>query len=52
MAKLSGYMYRWTRIARDIEVLSSGDPDKILRRAKNKYIVGRLMRGPFRWIWR
>jgi len=38
----SGDLYKAARTARDIEVLSSGDPKKIVRRAKNK-LIGRLL---------
>jgi hypothetical protein len=35
-------MYQAARNARDLEVLASGDPNKIVRRAKNK-LIGRLL---------
>jgi hypothetical protein len=35
-------MYRAARNARDLEVLASGNPKKIVRRAKNK-LMGRLL---------
>jgi hypothetical protein len=40
--KKSSDMYKAARTARDLEVLASGDPKKIMRRAKNK-LVGRLL---------
>jgi hypothetical protein len=47
--KSSNDMYKAARTARDIEVLASGDPKKIMRKAKNK-LIGRLL-GKLK-IWR
>lgn len=46
--KLSSRLYRMARMSRDIEVLVSGNPKKILRRGKNK-LLGRLV--PKLKIW-
>ena len=43
--------YRATRAIRDVDVLSSGDPERIPRRAKNK-VVGRALFGPAQRLWR
>ena len=32
-------LYRIARLARDIEVLASGRPDKIMKRYVNKYLL-------------
>ena len=46
-------MYRAARMANDISVLASGDPHRIMRRAKNK-IIGRAMAraGIWRMLYR
>lgn len=46
-------LYRAARFSNDVSVLASGDPDRILRRARNK-AKGRLLRraGFWRWLWR
>ncbi|MBC7190096.1 hypothetical protein H5U35_07845 [Candidatus Aerophobetes bacterium] len=51
MKKSVSFLYSLARMANDIEKLSSGDPKRIIRRMKNKYIgrkmVSRLWRFPF-----
>jgi hypothetical protein len=42
---LASNLYRAARLANDVSVLTSGDPNRIARRAKNK-IVGRAMARP------
>jgi len=44
MPKSVSFLYQLARMANDVEKLSSGDPKKIARRAKNKYIGRRLIR--------
>ena len=44
MAKTVSFLYQLARMANDIEKLSSGDPKRIVRRAKNKYIGRKLIR--------
>jgi len=51
MAKgsISSIFYKMARMSRDIEVLSSGSPKRIARRAKNKWLgrrTGRIWRWP------
>lgn len=50
---LSPILYKAARTARDVEAVSSGDPKRIERRAKNR-IVGRLLgrAGFWRWLWK
>ncbi len=44
MGKTVSFLYNLARIANDVEKISSGDPKKIARRAKNKYIGKKLVR--------
>ena len=44
MSKTVSFLYRLARMANDIEKLASGDPKKVTRRAKNKYIGKKLVR--------
>lgn len=46
--KASSYLYRLARKTRDLEVLSSVNPRRIARRAKNK-LLGRRLSRIFRW---
>ncbi|HVA85945.1 MAG TPA: hypothetical protein VNF73_06455 [Candidatus Saccharimonadales bacterium] len=45
-------LYRAARLANDVSVLTSGNPHRMARRAKNK-IVGRAMAraGVWRMLW-
>jgi hypothetical protein len=45
-------LYRTARLANDVSVLTSGNPHRIARRARNK-IVGRALarRGFWRLLW-
>jgi len=44
MSKSTSFLYQLARAANDIEKLASGDPKRIARRAKNKYIGKKLIR--------
>jgi len=44
MSKSVNFLYQLARAANDIEKLSSGDPKRIARRAKNKYLGRKLVR--------
>jgi len=50
--RLSSSLYRLARSVNDLEALSSGNPQRLARRAKNK-VIGRLLgRTLFRWLWK
>jgi len=44
MSKIVSFLYSLARTANDIEKISSGDPKKIARRLKNKFIGRKLIR--------
>ncbi|HEY8736171.1 MAG TPA: hypothetical protein VIO62_03910 [Candidatus Dormibacteraeota bacterium] len=49
---LVSQMYAAARLANDVSTLASGNPHRIVRRAKNK-IIGRALgrAGLWRWLW-
>lgn len=52
MAKKSSFsssLYRLARLSRDAEVYSSGNPVRIGRRLKNKFIGRKLISRAWRW---
>jgi hypothetical protein len=50
---LSGRLFRWARTVDDVEALTSGNPKRMARRAKNKLVGRALGRGGlWRWLWR
>ena len=51
MAKrgLTSLLFRLSRLSRDVEVYSSGNPVKIGRRLKNKFIGRKLVSRIWRW---
>ena len=50
--KLSRLLWAWSRKTRDLEAISSGDPNNIARRSKNKVLGRGLGRaGVWRRLW-
>jgi hypothetical protein len=47
--KLTSFLYRMARLSRDAEVIASGNPEKMARRAKNKFLGRTIVRRLFRW---
>jgi len=47
--KLTSLLYRMARLSRDAEVITSGNPKKMARRVKNKYIGRKIFRRINRW---
>jgi len=50
MSKIVSFLYKLARTANDIEKLTSGDPKKITRRIKNKFIgrkINKIWKFPF-----
>lgn len=50
---LTSFLYRLARLSADTKAITSGDPKRIGRRAKNK-LLGRALgrRGVWRWLWK
>ena len=46
--KLTSFLYRLARLSRDAEVIASGDPRKMARRARNKVLGRTIVRRLFK----
>jgi len=51
MSKSVSFLYKLARLANDVEKISSGDPKKIARRAKNKYIGKKIIKKVWKFPW-
>jgi len=51
MSKSVSFLYKLARLANDVEKLSSGDPKKIARRTKNKYIGKKIIKKVWKFPW-
>jgi hypothetical protein len=50
---LTRWLFRFLRYSRDAKALSSGNPKKITRRAKNRAVAYGLRKSGFwRWLWK
>lgn len=49
MSKLVSKLYKMARQVNDMETIASGDPKKINRRLKNKYIGKKIARKTNKW---
>jgi len=47
--KLTSWLYRMARLSRDAEVITSGNPEKMARRVKNKILGRTIVRRLFKW---
>ena len=48
MGKSTSFLYQLARMSNDIEKLTSGDPKRIARRAKNKFVGRKLVKN----VWK
>jgi hypothetical protein len=53
LSKLSRRLTKAQKISRDIDAITSGKPDRIARRVKNR-LLGRALRrvGLFKWLFK
>jgi len=49
MSKFVSFLYKLARTANDIEKITSGDPKKIARRAKNKILGRKVVSKIYKW---
>lgn len=49
MSKFVSFLYQLARMANDVEKIASGNPKKILRRVKNKFLGRKVVSKIYRW---
>ncbi len=49
MSKFVSFLYKLARTANDIETITSGNPKKIARRAKNKILGRKVISKIYKW---
>jgi hypothetical protein len=49
MAKFVSFLYQLARTANDIEKIASGNPKRVARRAKNKFLSRKVASKIYRW---
>jgi hypothetical protein len=49
MAKFVSFLYQLARTANDIEKITSGNPKRIARRAKNKFLGRKVSSRIYKW---
>ncbi|MCM8768567.1 MAG: hypothetical protein NC911_02640 [Candidatus Omnitrophica bacterium] len=49
MAKLVSFLYQLARRLNDLETILSGNPKRIARRIKNKYLGRKILSKIYRW---
>ncbi len=47
--KITSLLYKLARLFRDFDVTASGDPKKVARRAKNKWLGKNVISKLFKW---
>jgi len=52
MQKLVSMLYKLARTANDISKVASGDPKKMVRRVKNKYVGRKINKTIGKFLWK
>jgi len=52
MQKMVTMLYKLARVTNDVSKVASGDPKKITRRVKNKYVGKKLNKTIGKFLWK